>query len=131
MVTAVITLSGYISIPRQGHLECARRVLDYLSFMKYTVIRFHTGLLDYSDILYKKHGWENSVYGDVEELKLLDAPEPRGAPLIMMHYIDVNLYYDMLTGWFVTGIMHLINKTPIYLFSKEQTACKTFTYGSK
>ena len=63
--TAVMTLSGYRSIPRQGHLERVRRVIGYLSGMKHAVIRFRTGLPDYSDLPYKKHDWENSVYEDV------------------------------------------------------------------
>jgi hypothetical protein len=37
----------------------------------------------------------------------------------------------MLTGHSVTGILHLMNKTPIDWYSKKQATIETATYGSE
>ena len=37
----------------------------------------------------------------------------------------------MITGRSVTGILHLINQTPFYWYSKKQNTVETATYGSK
>ena len=127
----VMTLSGFRSVPRQGHLDQVKRVVGYLSAMKRAVIRYRTGLPDYSDISYKRNDWEKSVYGDVTELLPTNAPKALGAPVILTHYVDANLYHNMITGRSVTGIIHFINQTPIDSFSKKQATCETATYGSE
>jgi hypothetical protein len=51
---------------------------------------------------------------------------------MLTHYFDAsNLYHDMLTGRSVTGILHLINKTPIDWYSKKQATVEDATYGSE
>jgi len=39
--------------------------------------------------------------------------------------------HDVLTGHSVTGILHLLNQTPIDWFSKKQATVETATYGSE
>ena len=39
--------------------------------------------------------------------------------------------HDVTTGKSVTGILHLINKTPIDWYSKKQATVETATYGSE
>jgi hypothetical protein len=41
------------------------------------------------------------------------------------------LYHDLVTGRSVTGILHLLNGTPIDWFSKRQATVETATYGSE
>ena len=60
-----------------------------------------------------------------------NAPKPLGAHVILTHYMNANLYHDMVTGRSVTGIIHFINQTPIDFFSKKQPTCETATYGSE
>jgi hypothetical protein len=38
---------------------------------------------------------------------------------------------DVTTGKLVTGILHLINKTPLDWYSKKQATVETATYGSE
>jgi hypothetical protein len=45
--------------------------------------------------------------------------------------MDANLYHNVLTGRSVTGILHLINGTPIDWYSKKQATVETATYGSE
>ena len=131
ITTAVMTLSGFRSIPRQGHLDRAKRVTGYLAKMKHAAIRFRTNIPNYTDIHHTPYNWEQSVYGNIKEAIPHDVPEALGRPVVLTHYVDANLYHDMLTGRLVTGILHLINQTPIDWFSKKQATAETATYGSE
>ena len=51
--------------------------------------------------------------------------------MILTHYVDANLYHNVLNGRSVTGILHLINQTPIEWFTKKQPTVETATYGSE
>jgi hypothetical protein len=39
--------------------------------------------------------------------------------------------HDIASGRSVTGILHLVNKTPIEWYSKKQATVETATYGSE
>ena len=99
--------------------------------MRDACIRFRTDVPDYSDLPIPQYDWTNSVYGDITEAKPTDAPTPLGSYVVLTHYVDANLYHDMLTGRSVTGILHLINQTPIDFYSKKQATVETATYGSE
>jgi len=73
----------------------------------------------------------HSVYGQVTELLPTGAPEPLGKPVLTTTFVDANLYHDLLTGQAVTGVLHMMNKTPIDWYSKRQATVETATYGSK
>jgi hypothetical protein len=45
--------------------------------------------------------------------------------------VDANLHHDMLTGRAVTGVLHLVNKTPADWFAKKQATVETATCGSE
>ena len=53
--TSVMSLLGYRSITRIGHMEQARRVVGYIAKIKYAVIRFRTRLPEYYDIPHMKY----------------------------------------------------------------------------
>ena len=131
IATAVMTLSGFRALPRQGHLDRAKRIIGYLAKMKHAVVRFRVAEPDYSDLPYYEYDWEKSIYGDVKEDVPTDAPEPLGKYVLLMHYLDANLYHDMLTGRWVSGILHFLNQTPMDWYSKKQGSVETATYGSK
>ena len=42
-----------------------------------------------------------------------DAPEPLAKFVTLSHYFDSNLMHDLVSGKSVTGILHLVNKTPL------------------
>jgi cation transport regulator ChaC len=44
---------------------------------------------------------------------------------------DANLMHDLITGRSCTGILHLVNQTPVEWFSKRQKTVETATYGSE
>ena len=99
--------------------------------MKDAVIRICTDEPDYSGLPDQQFDWTYSVYGHVEEMLPHDAPEPLGKYVTLSHYVDANLFHDMITGCSVTGILHLANQTPIDWYSKKQATVETATYGSE
>lgn len=131
IITAVMTMSGFRMAPRIGHLERLKRIYGYISKMKYASIRIRTDEPDYSDIVDPNYDWSQTVYGNVKELLPKDAPEPLGNFVTLSHYVDANLMHDIATGRSVTGILHLVNKTPIDWYSKKQATVETATYGSE
>ena len=46
-------------------------------------------------------------------------------------FVDANLMHDFTTGQSATGVLHLLNQTPIDWFSKRQGQVETATYGSE
>ena len=130
IATAVMTMSSFRAAPRQGHLLRLRRIYGYLARMKHAAIRFRTHQPDYSDLPSKVFDWA-SIYGDVQELLPADAPAPLGNKVTFTHYVDANLFHDALTGRSVTGIIHMVNGTPIDWYSKKQATVETATYGSE
>jgi hypothetical protein len=129
--TAVMTMSGFRIAPRVGHLNRFKRIYGYLLKMKHASIRVRTKEPDFSDLPDNVHDWTYSVYGQVEELLPEGAPEPLGNLVTLSHYVDANLMHDIATGRSVTGILHLLNKTPIERYSKKQATAETATYGSE
>lgn len=98
--------------------------------MKHATLRFRTHEPDYSDLPDKVHDW-SSIYGEVQELLPDDAPSPLGKQVTLTHYVDANLFHDALSGRSVTGILHMMNATPIDWYSKKQATVETATYGSE
>ncbi len=131
IATAVMTLSGFRALPRQGHLDRAKRIVGYLAKMRHAVIRFRVSEPDYSDLPWFEYDWEKSIYGNVHEDIPTDAPIPLGKYVLLTHYLDANLYHDMLTGRSVSGILHFMNQTPLDWYSKKQGSVETATYGSE
>ena len=60
-----------------------------------------------------------------------DMPLPKGKRVIMSSFVDASLYHCKVTGCSVTGVIHLLNKTPIDFYTKKQKTIETATYGSE
>jgi hypothetical protein len=99
--------------------------------MKHASIRVRTEKPDFSDLPDNVHDWTYSVYGKVEELLPIGAPEPLGNYVTLSDYVDANLMHGIAMGRSVTGILHLANKTPIEWYSKKWATVETATYGSE
>jgi hypothetical protein len=70
-----------------------------------------------------------TIYGNVTEEMMPNSPIPRGKPVRITTFVDANFMHDYVTGRSVTGILHLINQTPVEWFSKRQNTVETATYG--
>ena len=126
IATAVMSMSSFQAAPCHGHLNCLQRICGYLVKMKHATLRFQVHEPDYSDLPDKHYDW-TSAYGEVSELLPHDAPEALGKPVTLTHYVDVNLFHNALTGRSVTGILHMLNATPIDWYSKKQATVETAT----
>ena len=126
-----MTMSGFRAQPHHGHLDHVKRIYGYLYKMKDAKIVICTEEPDYSDIPINEYEWSHSVYGDVKELTPKDAPEPLGKFVMLSHYVNANLFHDMVTGHLIMGILHFLNKMPINQYAKKQATVETATYGSE
>ena len=72
-----------------------------------------------------------SVYGSPQEILPAGLPVPKGKPVCITTFTDANLMHDFTTGRSATGVLHMINQTPIDWFSKRQGQVETATYGSE
>jgi len=129
--TAVMTLSRFRAVPRQGHLDRVKRIHGCLSKMRHATIKIRTDAPDYSNIPVKLCDWECSCYADAKEEIPLDAPAPKGKPATVTSFFDANLCHDLVSGKSVTGILHQLNKTSVDWHSKLQLTVETATFGSE
>jgi hypothetical protein len=86
---------------------------------------------DYSDVPDHQCDWTYTVYGNTKEVLPKDAPEPIGKYVTLSHFVAANLMHKVMTGKSVTGILHLISKTPLDWYSKKEATVETATYGSE
>jgi hypothetical protein len=128
----VATMSGFRISPRQGHLDRLKRMYGYLKRQPDGAVRFRTGIPDHeSRDTPKEYDWINSVYGPNQEELPSDMPPPKGKVMRTTCYADANLLHCLATGRSMSGIIHLLNQTPIQWFCKKQNVVETATYGSE
>ena len=131
-----MTMSRYRVAPRSGHMENVKRIFGYLRAFSDLSIKFRTGIPDYDQHMdpeeneTTKQAWK-IVYHDATEELPPDAPEPLGNPVRLSLFVDANLVHDKVTGRACTGILTLLNQTPIDWYSKRQNTVETATYGSE
>jgi hypothetical protein len=88
--------------------------------MCHAVLRILTEEPDYLNLPDLEHDWSRSVYGEITEVIVQDAPEPLGKDVTTTHYVDANLMHDLVTGSSVSATLYLVNKTPLDWYSKKQ-----------
>jgi hypothetical protein len=127
---ATNTLARYSMAPRVGHFTAMKRVFGYLK-------RFGTGMTvidpsypDHSKWKTLEYAWQE-FYPDAEEELPPDMPEARGKSARITCYVDADHAHDVVTRRSVTGIILMVNNTPIKWISKRQKTVETSTYGSE
>ena len=128
---STMTLGRFCAAPHQGHLDRAKRIVGYLKKHPDGGIHFRTGIPDYSGLHVPEYDWMHSVYGLPKEQVNPNDPPPKGKPVCTTTFKDANLMHDMIMGRLASGIIHLVNQTPIEWFSKRQATVETATYGSE
>jgi hypothetical protein len=131
ITTAVMTMSGFRSAPRKGHLERAKRIVCYLFRFKSAQLRYRTHEPDLSDVNQPTFDWADSIYGTVREEVPRDIPRPLGKAVVTVSYVDANLLHCLTTGRSVTGVLHFLNGTMIDWYSKKMNTVETATYGAE
>jgi hypothetical protein len=129
---AISTLSQYSMAPRKGHMIALHRVFGYLA-------RYMDGkiAIDVDDppirreaMITKGQNWIE-FYPDAEEDVPYDMLDPLGREARITVFVDADHARDQVTRRSVTGIILLLNNTPLVWISKRQKTVEASTYGSE
>ena len=118
--------------PRQGHLQAMKKVFGYLRNLpkgKILVDIKQPPIRNEVDIK-KVHDW-TEFYPDAVEDIPKDRPKARGELCTLTCFVDADHARDMVSRRSVTGILVLLNNTPIAWYSKQQKTVECSTYGSE
>ena len=127
---ATNALSRFGMAPREGHMKAAIKVLSYLKTFPKGRILFDTSYPQHHSIDIDDADWIE-WYPDAEEELPPDMPEPKGKSVRITVYLDADHAHDVVTRRSVTGILILLNNTPILWICKRQKTVETSTYGSE
>ena len=129
---ATMVVSRFRVEPRVGHMDRVKRIYGYLRKFNDAKIRFRTGIPPNESIFQEhKADWMNSIYGE-REVEMFDGmPVPKGKQVRVTTFIDSGLHHCQVTGKASTGILQLVNQTPIDWESKKQATVETTTYGAE
>ena len=99
--------------PKEGHLKAMRQVFGYLKQYPHGKIIVNT-TKPYHTIFHSEdyHSW-NEFYPDAQEEIPHDLIEPKGKSTRLTVYVDADHAHDLVTRRSVTGIIAMINNTPI------------------
>ena len=129
---AISTLSQYSMAPRVGHMTALHRVFGYLARYPDSMIP-----MDVADapirkeaVITKGQNWIE-FYPDAGEDIPPDMLTPMGEEARLTVYVDADHARDQVTRRSVTGIMLLVNNTPLVWISKRQKTVESSTYGSE
>jgi hypothetical protein len=118
-------------LPTEGHITAVKRILSYLkTFPKERVI-IDTSYPDHSMYPVDEHSNWMEFYPDAGEAIPKDLPPEKGPRVRMTVYVDADHAHDLVTRRSITGILVMLNNTPIRWISKRQKTVETSTYGSE
>ena len=118
--------------PRVGHMEEPQRVFGYLQ--KYPNGKIAIDISDppiRKEIVYTSGQQWIEFYPDASEDIPRDMLPPKGMEAKLTVFVDADHARNKVTRQSVTGIIMLLNNTPIVWISKRQKTVETSTYGSE
>ena len=129
---ALNAMSRYNMAPREGHAEAVMRIFGYLKSHRTGQIILDPGEppIRSKAMVNTGFNWQE-LYPDACEDVLFDFVQPKGEKVTFTCYVDADHARDKLTRKSVTGIVLLMNNTPIVWISKRQKTVETSTYGSE
>ena len=129
---AVMVLSRFRAQPRVGHLDRAKRIYGYLRGHTKAKIRFRTGIPDNeAHFSMEDYSWMHSVYGEKAEDFIEGLPVPRGQNVRITVFEDSSLGACKVTGKSLSGVLLMVNQTPIDWYAKMQSTVESATYGAE
>jgi len=129
---AVTTLARYQMAPRKGHFEAMKRVWGYLQkYIKGCILVDVSQPAVKSTVKVTKGQNWSEIYPDAVEDIPADMPKPLGVGASLTTYVDADHARDKVTCRSMSGILMLLNNTPIHWVSKRQPTVETSTYGSE
>ena len=131
---ATSSLGRFLSAPRLGHLELAKKILGYLK--KYPrkgfVINPAAGTFttnDYDDVKCTQD-FGNQYHYFKEEIDP-QFPKPLVEEFDISIFVDADHAHDKTTGRSITGIIVFVGSTPVFSSSKRQSSVQTSTHGAE
>jgi len=122
---AVVSMARFNMVPREGHSKAVLRVFGYLKGYTKARILVDTSLPKLlGDPI--KHNWGELYPNSTEELPA-DMLKPKGKPVLITGYVDAGHAHDLVTRPSVTGVLLLLNNTPIKRYSKRQNTVEIST----
>ena len=118
--------------PRSGHMEELQRVFGYLQ--KYPNGKIAIDISDppiRKEIVYTSGQQWIEFYMDASEDIPRDMLTPKGMEAKLTVVVDANHARNKVTRRSVTGIIMLLNNTPLVWISKRQKTVETSTYRSE
>ena len=127
---AVNSLSRYSVAPREGHMIALQRVFGYLRQRAKGRILVDVKEAPVRGDLDNQEGKDwSEFYPDAIEHIPSDRPTPKGKQCSITCYVDADHARDKVTRRSVTGIVALLNNTPVSWISKCQKTVESSTYG--
>ena len=119
--------------PRDGPMKAAQHMFGYLKKFAKGRIVIDPNYRDNTKFLEKVGNHDNwkEFYADAEEDIPSNVITPLGLPARITIYKDADHAHDLLTRRSVTGILLMVNNTPVKWVSKRQKTVETSTYGSE
>ena len=129
---AVNTLARYSMAPREGHLEALKKVFGYLRMKPKGQILIDVGEPPVREqaVVSTGQNWIEFYPDTIEDIPD-DMLPVHGGKCTLTCYVDSDHARDKLTRRSVTGIVLLLNNTPITWISKRQGTVETSTYGAE
>src|SRR5687767_181619 len=118
--------------PREGHMTALQRVFGYLKQNAKGRLMIDINSPSVRDIIDTnvEPDW-TEFYPDAAENIPSERPEPLGSLCTITTYVDADHARDQVTRRSVTGIVMLLNNTPVSWLSKRQKTVESSTYGSE
>ena len=126
----VSLLSTMMAQPRRGHLEAVYSIFMYLDKHENSTMAYDHAYPNIDETVFTDSDWTD-FYGDISEEIPLDAPVPRGKPVVVTTFVDSDHAGNLVTRRSHTGIITFINKAPINWYSKRQNTVESSTFGSE
>ena len=127
---AISSMARYSHLPRKGHLIATLRIFGYLKWFLKKKVVIDTTISDVDNDRIEKHNWSEFYPRAVEEIPK-DMPEPKGKGVKLITMFDASHASDLVTRRSVTGVLQMVNNTPISSYSKRQNTVESSTYGSE
>ena len=131
IITEVSVLSSFNTSPREGHLEAAYQVFEYLMDHKIGGrVVYDSAIPALDHIKFTEANW-TEIYGEMSEDIPENMPKPRGLPVTISMFCDANHAGNKVTRRSQTGILFFLNTAPIIWYSKKQATVEASTFGSE
>jgi hypothetical protein len=118
-------------LPTEGHLKAVKRILSYLKAFPKGMVIIDTSYPEHSVYYVEDHSNWMEFYPDIGEEIPKDLHSGKGLRIKLTVYVDAYHAHDLVTRISITGILFILNNTPIRWISKCQKTEETSTYGSK